>query len=163
MDAYATSGVGAICDISDDGGRLECQFTQFHPIPGAQNQFHIVEDPVSGLFWMTTNLPTNSQDLKFDRQLEEIGFKGTPGNERRFLMLFYSLDALNWFQAGCVAMLPSPLQSFNYATAVVDGEDLLIVSRSSLNAVDQHDNDAITFHRVKGFRDLALDLNPQFP
>jgi hypothetical protein len=83
------------------------------------------------------------------------------GNERRILVLMYSLDCLNWFQAGCVGMWKSPLRSFHYVFPLIDGPDLLILSRTSVNAPNQHDSDLITFHRVRSFRDLALDLHPE--
>ena len=160
IDGYATSGMAVVCDIHDDGETLDYRFTQFHPLPGGQNQFHIFHDELSRLFWMTSNLPTNTQDKEFAAELETEGFSGKPGNERRFLMLFYSVDALNWFQAGCIAMWPNPLQAFNYATPLIDGEDLLVVSRTSKDGRSQHDNDLVTFHRLSDFRSLALDLSP---
>ena len=88
--------------------------------------------------------------------------EGTPGNERCLLMLHYSQDALNWLPAGCVAMWLSPLQAFNYATLLIDGDDLLLASRTARQALDQHDNDLVTFHRLRRFRSYALDLKPRF-
>ena len=161
IDQYATSSLGAVCDVSDDGERLELSFSQFYPLPGAQNKFHVIYDEESRLFWMTSNLPTNSQDGELAEQLAERGLS-TPGDERRFLMLFYSVDALNWFQAACLAMWPSPLQSFNYVTQIVDGEDLLFVSRTSRDAPNPHASDLVTFHRLAKFRSLALDLYPRY-
>ena len=83
------------------------------------------------------------------------------GNDRRFLMLLYSVDALNWFQAGCVAQAKTLRQSFMYGSPVVNGDDLLVISRTSINAFDQHDADHATFHRVRNFRSLALNLFPK--
>ena len=48
-----------------------------------------------------------------------------------------------------------------YARPVIDGDDLAIVCRSSVNAPNQHDADYATFHRVRGFRKLAMDLQPE--
>ena len=76
-------------------------------------------------------------------------------------MLLYGLDGLNWFQAGCVAQAPKISQSFMYAAPVIDGDDLAIVCRSSIAAPHQHDADYATFHRVRDFRRLALNLFPQ--
>jgi hypothetical protein len=162
IDGYATSGLAGICDLRDDGGKPALNFTQFYPIPGAQNHFHIVYDDVGRLFWMISNIPTNTQDEVFGSKLKARGFKGTPGNERRFLMLSYSADALNWFQAGCVAMWPSPMRGFNYTTPLIDGDDLLVASRTSKNGANQHDNDLITLHRLREFRALALNLFPVY-
>ena len=158
IDGYATSSMCAVCDVEDDGQRIGVRFTQFHPMPGGQNNFHVIYDDESGLFWTPVNLPTRTQDLAFAQELRERGFAGTPGNERRILMLMYSLDALNWFQAGCVALWPSPMQGLQYACPLVDGDDLLIASRTSKDGRNQHDNDLVTLHRVEGFRSLALRL-----
>jgi hypothetical protein len=76
-------------------------------------------------------------------------------------MLLYSLDALNWFQAGCIAIARKLRQSFMYACPLIDGDDLLILSRTSHDARDQHDADLSTFHRVSDFRSLALDIHPE--
>lgn len=158
LDGYATSGLAAVCDLADDGEHLDLRFSQFYPTPGAQNHFHIIHDEVTSLYWLVCNLPTRTWDT--DGLPRQPGFRGTPGNERRFLMLFYGVDALNWLPAGCVAQWPSPAQAFNYTTPLIDGRDLLIVSRTSRDGRDQHDNDLITFHRLPDFRSLALDLFP---
>lgn len=144
INGYATNGIGAICSFEDDGTSLSYKFEQFYPLPGAQNHFHIVHDPVSKLYWMTTNLPTQS-----------------PVNERRILSLYCSFDALNWLPATYVIIWPSIRQSSNYCGLLIDGEDLLVAARTSRNGRDCHDNDLTTFHRVKNFRALASPLMPQ--
>ena len=142
--------VAAVCDLADDGETLSLGFSHYYPVPGAQNHFHIVYDAQSRLNWMTSNLVTGiAEDL----------WRGW-GKERRFLMLHYSVDGLNWFSAGCLATAPGVRQAFNYCTPLIDGEDLLVVSRTALEAANQHDNDRITFHRVAAFRRLAMNLFP---
>jgi hypothetical protein len=47
-----------------------------------------------------------------------------------------------------------------YARPIVEGNDLVVLSRSSIDAPNQHDADCATFHRVRNFRDLALNLFP---
>ncbi|NQT15132.1 MAG: exo-alpha-sialidase [Planctomycetes bacterium] len=163
MDSMATANVCGVCDLDDDGERLSLEFVQYHPMPGGQNKFHIVYDDVSRLFWTPATLVTDSQDqLGYCQEARKRGeFTGGGGNERRILMLMYSVDALNWFQAGCIAMASRLRRSFMYASPWIDGEDLLIVSRTSHEGRDQHDADRCTFHRVSGFRRLALDLYPE--
>jgi hypothetical protein len=150
-------------------------------MPGGQNKFKILYDEKSGLFWTCSTMvpdPYQPPDPLADR-----GFSGTPGNMRRILMLNYSIDGLNWFQAGCVAMSRNPLESFYYSSQVIVGDDLLVLSRSSIGAAhlyrdytwnsgvasgkaklpyNNHDSNMITLHRVKDFRSLALDLKPDF-
>ena len=76
-------------------------------------------------------------------------------------MLHYSLDAQNWFPAGVLAMWPRETQAFNYCTPVIEGEEFLFVSRTSQYAINQHDNDRITFHRLNNFRKTAVNLIPE--
>jgi len=159
IDGQATPHMCAICDVDDDGKKLELRFTQFHPLPG-NCYFHIIRDEPDGYFWTPTNMPTRAQDVEWGREMAAHGLGGGAGNERRFLMLWYSLDALSWFPAGCVARWPSPRQGFNYNAMLIDGNDLLISSRTAKNSRNQHDNDRVTMHRVRDFRKRALNLYP---
>ena len=143
----STAGLAAVTNLTDDGKTLKHTFGQFFPIPGAQNKFHMVRDKPSGLFWMAGNIPVDSL--------------GRPpgGDDRRILILMYSVDAHNWFQAGCVAMSKKPREAYNYASLLPDGDDLLLAVRTALGGrYSQAKSTHITFHRVRGFRSLALDL-----
>ncbi|MFC1597136.1 sialidase family protein [Planctomycetota bacterium] len=143
--------IAAICDLSDANGELDLRFSHYCSVPGAQNHFHILHDPISRLFWMTSNAPTG---------VATRAWRGW-GKERRILMLHYSIDGLNWFPAGCAAMWKKETQAYNYASLMIDGDDLLFVSRTAEHARNQHDNDKITFHRIPDFRQHALDLAPE--
>ena len=91
------------------------------------------------MFWSTANLVVDGLRT-YDWWVEgekrgNVAFgSGVGGNDRRFLMLQYSLDGLNWFQAGCVAQAAKISQSFMYVRPVIDGDDLAIICRSSINA-----------------------------
>ena len=181
IDVQLTAGMTSVCKLEDDGRTMKYRFVQFYPMPGGQNKFDIAFDAKSGLYWTCTAcVPNTYQDPK---PLAARGFHGNPGNTRRILMLNYSIDGLNWFQASCVAMSKNPLESFHYSSQVIVGDDLLVLSRSSLGAANQHrdynwksgfasgkaklpynnhDSNMITLHRVKDFRSLALDLKPDF-
>ncbi len=110
---------------------------------------------------MASNLVTNSQDLLgyWDRILQSP-FLGGPGNGRRFLYLWYGLDALNWFPAGLIAMGPELRQSFMYPAMQIDTHDLVLLSRTSREGRHQHDAELSTFHRITNFRSLAVHLRP---
>ena len=159
VDGQATPHLCAICDVEDDGRKLDLRFTQFHPLPGSC-YFHVIRDGPNGYFWTPINLPTRAQDIEWGHAMAAHGLGGGAGNERRFLMLMYSLDALNWFPAGCVARWPSPGQSFNYNAILIDGDDLLVSSRTAKESRNQHDNDRVTLHRVRNFRNLTMNLHP---
>jgi hypothetical protein len=162
-DGYGTSAICGVLDASDDGTTLGLDFTQYYPMPGAQNKFYTLWDEASRLFWSPVNLPTDTQDIQQRAErLKAQGFSGRPGNERRFMLLQYSVDALNWFPAGFVAAWPKPSQSFHYVCPLVDGDNLLLLSRTSRDAGTQHDSELVTFHRVRDFRTLAMDLYGTF-
>lgn len=157
----ATVGLAAICDLDDDGRTMSYRFSQYCPMPGGQCKFHVVYDPVSDLFWTCVN-PVSDTFTPVNDQLRKIGFRGIVANERRILLLIYSADAQNWFQAGCVAMSRKMTESFSYASNLIDGDDLVVLSRTSVGGASQHDTNLITCHRVTGFRGLALDLTRDF-
>jgi len=155
------AGMTAVCELVDHGDAMEYCFVQFHPMPGGQCKFRLLYDDVSDLFWTAANLCTDSwQDPE---PLWRRGFRGGPANERRILALMYSLDALNWFQAGCIRLSRDPLESYSYASQAIDGDDLLIVARTSEAGLNQHDTNRITLHRIGGFRQTALTLSAHAP
>ena len=161
----STASLAAVLDLNDDGKQLDLQFTQYHPMPGGQLKFCIQWDEPSQLFWATANLVVDSQGAfgwwaEGEKRGNFAFASGLGGNDRRFLMLLYGVDGLNWLQAGCVAQAGKISQSFMYARPVVDGDDLAIIARASIHASNQHDADTATFHRVRDFRRLALDLVP---
>jgi len=159
---YATTNMCGVCDLEDDGTTLSLQFTQFFPMPGGHHKFHILYDEPSRLFWTPVNLSTDGQNsLNNHQELRRKGYHSGMGNERRLLMLYYSLDGLNWFQACCLAMSRNPMQSFMYPGPLIDGDDLLVLARTSINGQNQHDADLVTFHRLPDFRSLALPLYPE--
>jgi hypothetical protein len=162
----STAGLAAVFDVEDVGTKLDLKFTQYHPMPGGQLKFCVLWDETSRMFWATANLVVDSQGVndwwsKAEKQGVVRYASGLGGNDRRFLMLLYGIDGLNWFQAGCIAQAPKISQSFMYARPVFDGDDLAVIARSSVNAPNQHDADYATFHRVKDFRKLALKLTPE--
>nr|WP_127586361.1 sialate O-acetylesterase [Paenibacillus koleovorans] len=161
----STANICAVLDVSDDGANLEASFTQYAFMPGGQLKFCVIWDPISRLFWATSNMAVDSQklldwDLSTDKD-DPIYAQIPGGDDRRNLMLSYSADGLNWFQAGCVAQASSLTNSFMYAKPVIDGDDLVIISRTSIEAPNRHDANYATFHRVSHFRKLALNLYMQ--
>ena len=153
LQGEATAGICGVCEVTDDDGGLTNRFLQFYPMPGGQCKFHIVPDPRTGLFWTAVTPVTDS--FQPAEPLWEQGFKGSPGNERRVLVLMFSRDALNWFQAGFVAIASTFMESFSYTSQLIHGDDLLIAARTSLAGKNQHDTNLVTLHRVKDFRALV--------
>ena len=157
-----TTNLCAVLDAEDDGTKLDLKFTQFAGMPGGHLKFCVLRDDVSKLFWATANLSADSQGaFDWEEKVKQHGNWKANASDRRFLMLLYSADGLNWFPAGCIAQAAKLSQSFMYARPVIDGDDLAIIARSSVNAPNQHDADYCTFHRVRDFRRLALNLYPE--
>ncbi|MBI4026314.1 MAG: exo-alpha-sialidase [Verrucomicrobia bacterium] len=165
IDRYGTANLAAVFDLEDNGEKVKLSFTQFYPIPGGQGKFFIIYDERSRLYWMASNLPANTQGW-----VESPA--GAPrGNDRRFLMLWYACDALNWFPAGCIARTEKLTESFMYPVMIIENDDLAILVRTSVRYSGRqaenrakngfHDANRMTFHRVRNFRSLAMNILPQ--
>jgi len=123
------------------------------PCPGGHNKFHVCWDEPSQRYWLVSNQGTDSmtrpEALSQDRY-------GLPYNQRDRLMLHFSRNMVDWCFAGMVAIGEHDRASRHYAGMAVCGDDLLVVSRSGDDeAPNAHDVNLITFHRVRGFRDLV--------
>lgn len=125
----------------------------YTPFPGGQMKFHVLWDEPTQLFWMVgtqvTDSMTRPECLPADRY-------NLPDNERRRLVLHFSKNMIDWCFAGLVAVGPIESASRHYCSMAVDGDDLLIVSRSGdEQALNAHNGNLITFHRIEGFRGLV--------
>ena len=120
------------------------------PMPGGQMRFHILHDDETSLFWL---LSTQATDSMTKPELLPPSRFNLPNNERHRLALHFSTNCVDWCFAGLVADSGDYGQGRHYASMVIDGEDLHVVSRSGDDrAKSAHDGNLITFHTVKGFR-----------
>lgn len=111
------------------------------PCPGGHMKFFILYDEVTGLYWLLSSQSTDSL---------------TGPYERHRLALHFSKNLFDWQMAGLVAVGKSKSQARHYASMVVDGDDLFVLSRSGTAAAKSaHDGDIISLHRVEHFRDLV--------
>ncbi len=123
------------------------------PCPGGQMKFHIIYDDLSRLYWLLSTQATDS--MRRPERLSDDRYN-LPNNERRRLQLHFSRNCVDWCFAGLVAVGPSERGSRHYASMAVVDDDLYIASRSGdERAVNAHDTDLISLHRLEGFRDLA--------
>jgi len=122
------------------------------PFPGGQMKFHILYDEKTRLFWLLSSQSTDSM-TRPDR-LPANRFN-LPNNERHRLALHFSKNCIDWCFAGLVATSGNPGQGRHYASMIIDGDDLHVLSRSGdARAKDAHDGNLITFHTVGRFREL---------
>jgi len=125
----------------------------FVPCPGGQMRFHVLYDEQTKLFWLLSSQATDSMTRADRLPAERFGL---PNNERHRLQLHFSKNMIDWCFAGIVAIGASPKESRHYASMAIDGDDLVILSRSGdARAKSAHDGNLITFHRVKNFRSLV--------
>jgi hypothetical protein len=123
------------------------------PCPGGQMKFHILYDAPAKLYWLLSSQATDSM-TRADR-LPPDRFS-LPNNERHRLQLHFSKNCIDWSFAGMVAIGPSYKQSRHYASMVIDGDDLQVLSRSGdERAANAHNGNLITLHTIHNFRELA--------
>lgn len=125
----------------------------FIPFPGGQMRFHIVYDAQTKLYWMLGTQATDSMSRIETLAPDRFDL---PNNERQRMVLHFSKNMVDWCFAGLVAAGPGNKGSRHYASMDIDGNDLVILSRSGdERAQSAHNGNLITFHRVKNFRDLV--------
>jgi len=125
----------------------------FLPMPGGQMRFHVTYDAKTKLYWLLGSQATDSMTRPDRLPAERYDL---PNNERHRLVLHFSKNMVDWCFAGVVAITGSPKEARHYASMDIDGDDLVMLSRSGdARAKSAHDGNLITFHRVKNFRELV--------
>ncbi|MCC6488016.1 MAG: hypothetical protein IT364_11000 [Candidatus Hydrogenedentes bacterium] len=125
----------------------------FVPCPGGHMKFHLLYDEPSQRFWMLTTQPTDSMTRPDRLPADRFNL---PSNERQRLVLYFSRNCMDWCFAGRVDDTGTYGQSRHYASMVIRGDDLCVLSRSGdERAKSAHDTNLITFHTVRGFRGLV--------
>ena len=125
----------------------------FLPLPGGQMKFHVIYDEQTQLYWLLGSQSTDS--MRRAELLPEDRY-ALPCEERHRLVLHFSRNLVDWRFAGVVAIGDGNRQARHYACMDIDGDDLVILSRSGdVRAIDAHNGNIITFHRVTRFRDLV--------
>ena len=123
------------------------------PFPGGQMKFHLDYDPVSKLYWLVSSQATDS--FTRPERLSDERFN-LPNNERNRLQLSFSRNGFDWCFAGMIAIGHRDKASRHYASLLIDGDDLLVLSRSGDDeAASPHNGNLITLHRVADFRSLV--------
>lgn len=124
----------------------------FLPMPGGQMKFYIKFDKKTGLYWL---LSTQATDTMCRIECLDDERYNIPCDERDRLTLHFSKNMVDWVFAGLVSKGDTFKQSRHYGSMDIDGDDLVIVSRSGdKDCASAHNGNIITFHRVKNFRDL---------
>jgi len=124
----------------------------FLPMPGGQMKFYVKYDEQTKLYWLLSSQANDSM-CRIERLSDER--YNIPCDQRDRLTLHFSKNMVDWIFAGLVDKGDSAKQSRHYASMDIDGDDLIIASRSGdKEAQSAHNGNIITFHRVKNFREL---------
>lgn len=138
-----TPSHGVAVALEADAGKPEkpLAFHRFISLPsGSNSKTHILYDSVSDLYVAIGNICVDPE---------------TPG-QRNVLALEYSRDLYEWKTASLLLdyRRENPREvGFQYIYFLIDGDDLLYLSRTSINgARNFHDANYSVMHRVKDFR-----------
>ncbi len=108
-----TQGYALLLKVTEDRGRLTPSLVDtvksgkkllFVPMPGGNQEFNIIYDENSGLYWQVSNYL----------------------NEEERVALYFSRNAYDWSFAGIVAKTTNG--DYDSPTMAVDGDDLLVVT-----------------------------------
>jgi hypothetical protein len=185
IDDSAARAASAAAETDTDAAHLppplpKARFLRYTSIPGlGVSHPAILYDEKSDLYWMASNL--NRDDVRDWRQPAPGSRSGINPPlhitsfskceiDRSTLGLHFSPNLLNWQFAGLIDYSEHLGRHFTYPHMVIDGEDLLVVTRASFvpgapregpaSPLDQfynnHNSKVAAFHRIRGFRALAL-------
>jgi hypothetical protein len=149
VDVPGVPEKAAIVSISEDG--TEARFDPskgFIDLPGGAKKFTIRYDEKSGRYWMLSSVV-----LESDRDRK-------PASVRNVLALSSSKDLRHWRVVKVLVKHPDVRHhGFQYPDWLFDGDDLVAVVRTAFDdreggAHNAHDANYLTFHRIKGFREL---------
>lgn len=154
--------VAAVISVSDDGKTVsfENKPEAYVLFPGAETKFTIRYDSLSRSYWAAVNKITH-----FDKNSTET-YNGN-WHQRNLLALYSSKDLKNWKERYHIVKWNTgkPLNTwdvfgFQYADWQFDGNDIILVSRTSWYGARYHDANMMTFHRIKDFRNVKLSNSP---
>ncbi len=136
-------GKAVVLRIDPDDPSAACAFDRIIEFPGNMSKFEILRDPKTGLYIALVNRVS-------------VPWVG----QRNILSLSVSKDAMRWRVVRDLINYQDrgwpeghKLVGFQYPDMMIDGEDLLYLSRTALNGAHNfHDANTITFHRLEGFR-----------
>lgn len=146
MSTEPHSDFAAMVKVSDDGKTVSMDYkNDIINLPGGTHKFTIRHDSVSNLYINISNKNT------------------VPGfaSQRNVLTMSVSKDLRNWNVVKTILSDDSGLREkdslrltgFQYADWQFDGEDLIILSRTSYRGARSfHDSNRITYHVLENFR-----------
>lgn len=154
--------LAAILEFTATEKQLKAKFLRYTSIPGLGIAHPtIVYDEQSKLYWMMSNFNRDSTRAWGDKKKLHRPKYSSCEIDRSTLVLYSSTNLLDWLYIGVVARHMSLDSHFTYPHMVIDGDDLVMVCRSTLktaltsNFYNNHHSNSVSFLRVKKFRALV--------
>lgn len=145
----------ALIKVNKNGKKLTFNKEDFYKMPGASKKFTIRYDDKSQLYWTIVNYIPDSYKGK-----------ANPDRIRNFVAVATSTNLTEWKVNKILFYHPdNKKHGFQYIDWVVEGEDIIFVSRTAYDdkeggANDYHNANYLTFHRINNFKDLSrLSVN----
>ena len=107
---------------------------------GMRCKFFVAKDESTGLYFLLGNERTSNN----------------PTNRRCLITLSVSNDLVNWRKL-CEVLDCTDMDKhgIGYVSFCFDGDDIVFISRTAWGKLkDEHDNNTITFHRIKNYKSL---------
>ena len=158
-----TDEIAAFYQVSADGktATLDEQ-DMFIRMPGACKKFYIIYDDKTQTYYAASNWTLERERGKVGNCPHPIKAERT----RNTMALSRSKNLIDW-EVYTVILHGDDIDhtGFQYPSMVIDGDDLLLVSRTAYPdeegvADNQHNSNFITFHRIKNFRNRTFKSVP---
>jgi hypothetical protein len=158
VDAPLPGGTAALVRVSGDGKAATFDpRTGFLRFPGGATKFTIRRDPRTGAYWSLSNyVPPRHAGAR-------------AAATRNTLALIRSADLKEWTVQCILLYHPDPKRhGFQYVDWLFDGDDLIAVCRTACDdglggAMNFHNANFLTFHRIKNFRGLTMKHSVPVP
>lgn len=123
------------------------------PVPGGHQAFDLFHDEVSGLYWLTSNLVTDSLCRVGDLPRERSGL---PSDECHRLQLCFSRNLVDWCLAGLIDAGAHAALTRMQPSAAVRGADLCVLYRAATEGRrNPLHTDEVRMALIPNFRELA--------
>lgn len=122
-----------------DHPEKQLEFWRVVDFNSALSKFNVIKDDKTGNYISIASKVTNAETPK----------------QRNVLVLLYSKDLINWNEAKVLldySSMPPEKVGFQYVDFIIEGEDILYLSRTAFNNADTyHNSNYITFHRIENY------------
>jgi hypothetical protein len=134
----------------------EAEFLRFAYAPGISiAHAAILNYPAADVYSYVNNVPRD-RVRDWGRSRVYVNEHTSCEADRTTLGLYYSGNAIDWVLAGLVDYGEEFHHHFTYPHMLIDGDDLLVVTRATLPGAprpfNNHSSNAIVLHRVRDFR-----------